>query len=147
MAENEQIDRKPYEQLPGEPDGWYSKFTYYCVLGSQRTMLDVYRVHRKRKGITGEIGNLPGGWKKEIHGFRWLERVDAWDVDQYRAIKGELESKMACLREAARDYQSESPMPPFVSSADARILALQKELETARRLIALLETENEQLRG
>lgn len=73
-------ERKPWEQLPEEPDAAYTHFLIYRNLGPARSLDAAYRVF---KGATkrGKRLQAPSGWGRESAQYDWVSRAAAWDVD------------------------------------------------------------------
>lgn len=72
---------QPWEQLPNEPDEWYSKFIIYKNL-PQRTLAKAVEswAEKKKKKVASSGGKLANGtWAKYSKDFNWVERADAWD--------------------------------------------------------------------
>ena len=64
---------KPWEQQPGEPPKWYSRFGIYLGLGPTRTPTAAYRVW------TSGDSKLSRTASKRAKEWRWEERAIAWD--------------------------------------------------------------------
>lgn len=74
-------ERKPWEQMEGEPDLWYGRFRVYLLMGSRRSVGAVYRkeYHVKARQTTLKIS---GDWYEAAKQWNWLER--ARDYDEFQ---------------------------------------------------------------
>ena len=81
-------DRKPYQQLPGEPDKWYRCFERYCQMGPTRDLLQLYRQVMQERHTAGSPGEQPparrvsGAWRQKYREYDWEARARAWDEDR-----------------------------------------------------------------
>ena len=62
--------RKPYDQLPGEPDKWYRHFQRFCSLGPSRGVDHCYRAAVAERDGLPELPapstlRAPGSWKRK----------------------------------------------------------------------------------
>ncbi len=81
MGETQQDSkRKPWDQMPGEPDRWYGRFQVYLGLGPTRTLrateLEAGRQSRN------EPFRKNSEWSRVMHRWRWRQRANAWDLEQ-----------------------------------------------------------------
>lgn len=81
------VERKPWEQLPGEPSKAYARFRRYLALGPKRTVLKAFRASAK-KAREGKKTQASGQWTSDCRIYDWRERAAAWDVDRF-ARQGE----------------------------------------------------------
>jgi hypothetical protein len=68
-------ERKPWDQLPEEPDKAYAAFLVYCHLGPGRSIDKAYEIATKRTGKEAS-----GTWRYYSDSFHWVERAAAFDV-------------------------------------------------------------------
>ncbi len=75
---NEQ-QRRPWDQLPNEPDESYKHFLIYRNMGPGRSLHAAYGqlCIAKQREIKASI---PGNWTSDSSRFRWVERCKAWDI-------------------------------------------------------------------
>ena len=75
-----QPERKPWDQMEGEPDKWYARFQIYLELGVTRTVRAASTAAgRQARGVPLPMG---GVWSDNSRRWRWRERAHAWDVFQ-----------------------------------------------------------------
>jgi hypothetical protein len=73
-------ERKPWDQMEGEPNRWYSRFQVYLELGITRTVkAGAAAAGRQARGEPFECGSC---WSAHSRRWRWRERSHAWDVHQ-----------------------------------------------------------------
>jgi hypothetical protein len=72
--------RQPWQQMPGEPDRWYSRFQIYLELGVTRTLKAAIAAAGKK--ARGQPYSWSMEWSSTPRRWRWRERANAWDVHQ-----------------------------------------------------------------
>jgi hypothetical protein len=73
-------ERKPWDQMEGEPDRWYGRFQLYVELGIARTLnAAAVGAGRQQRGAPLVAGSE---WSHNARRWRWRERAHAWDVHQ-----------------------------------------------------------------
>lgn len=76
-----EAERRPWEQLPGEPDAAYARFLHYRDLGPTRTIDDAFRVYEAKRTHTNPVKpRTPSQWQKDSMRWRWVRRARAWDL-------------------------------------------------------------------
>jgi hypothetical protein len=81
--------RKPWDQLPNEPDAAFVRFLFYRSLGPARSLL---KAHLAMMGELGEgperpeKAHAPGQWHKDCRLYNWPERAQAWDVHTFATV-------------------------------------------------------------
>jgi len=74
--------KKPWEQLSGEPDAAYTRFLIYRNLGPARSLDAAYRAFvgssATKRAKTQAKAN--GQWTKDSAQWNWDERARAWDI-------------------------------------------------------------------
>jgi hypothetical protein len=77
-------ERKPWDQMEGEPHRWYGRFKVYLELGPTRTIYGAARAAGERSR------NKPyaygSDWTLNARKWRWRERANAWDVHQREVL-------------------------------------------------------------
>lgn len=64
----------------GESVKWYSRFLAFVQLGSNRSILGVYKQERgPEKAGKSPIKDVPGSWKESVKRFDWLGRAKIYD--------------------------------------------------------------------
>ncbi|MFN8470405.1 MAG: hypothetical protein U0X20_32930, partial [Caldilineaceae bacterium] len=73
-------ERKPWDQMEGEPARWYSRFQVYLELGVARTLTAAATA----AGLQARGSPLARNreWSTYARRWRWRERAHAWDVHQ-----------------------------------------------------------------
>lgn len=74
-------DRKPWERWPHEPAIWFGRFTQFRELGSVRTIMAIWENDPRRIETTTKPNPA---WYQNAKKWRWIERADLWDADQYQ---------------------------------------------------------------
>ena len=71
-------------QQAREPALWFHRFdAYYRPLGPERKLLRAYKWwHRMEKGRESQAVSAPTSWREAADRWRWVERAEAWDVQQ-----------------------------------------------------------------
>ena len=73
-------ERKPWDQMEGEPDRWYSRFQVYLELGITRTLTAAAAAAgRQARGEPSRPGN---DWSRMRAAGTGARRAHAWDVHQ-----------------------------------------------------------------
>ncbi len=84
-----EAERKPWDQLEGEPSEAYARFLIYCTMGRTRSLEAAYlldsgqtaKKSKKKQSISGQ-------WTNDSTKFNWIERAIAWDIEKL-TIHGE----------------------------------------------------------
>ena len=85
MAEETDIqtlkEPDPWEQLPDEPNYWYSIFTEFRLLGPRRSLRRFYRKKRELEGKPDipSYQGAPTSWSFAARDWHWHARAKAWD--------------------------------------------------------------------
>lgn len=91
------VERRPWEQMEGEPDRDFARFQYYLNLGTLRTVKEAAR----RAGL--EKRNKPyhsgGRWADISRAWCWRERALAWDSEQRNLLALSERNMRLALRE------------------------------------------------
>jgi hypothetical protein len=64
-----------WQQQEDEQIEWYRRFETYLAIGSNRSVLAVYRAEADPKARS-----VPGSWKAAVKRHNWQQRAFAWDV-------------------------------------------------------------------
>jgi hypothetical protein len=72
-------ERKPWEQMEGEPFKWFSRFDKFRLMKPwERSVNAVFQEENNKKQQKGPI--FPGPtWYEAAKQWKWHERVEAWD--------------------------------------------------------------------
>jgi hypothetical protein len=73
-------ERKPWDQMPGEPDRWFARFQIYLELGVTRTLGATAAAAGRQ--AQGEPLERNGHWSYHARRWYWRARAHAWDVHQ-----------------------------------------------------------------
>lgn len=74
----DQTDRKPWEQMDGEPNRWYQRFNAFRLAGPGRSILTVSNAEKVLKGLK-ESKYPAGSWRNAAEQWQWKIRANAWD--------------------------------------------------------------------
>ena len=80
QAEETGSERKPWDQMEGEPDRWYGRFKVYLELGPARS-LPAAPAEAGRQ-TRGEPLAWNSEWSQTARRWHWRARANAWDVHQ-----------------------------------------------------------------
>jgi PBSX family phage terminase large subunit len=69
----------PWDQLPGEPDLWYTRFTQYRLLGTSRSIRKAEISTREQAGKTNHAQSATNGWYTNYKKWEWYQRAIQWD--------------------------------------------------------------------
>lgn len=68
-----------WSRLAQEPEVWYQRFIGYCLLGSERSLEQNYRIQSALSGRKARPA-LPREWRQVAARWQWAGRADAWDA-------------------------------------------------------------------
>jgi len=71
---------RAWKRLPDEPEDWFARFTVFLMLGTARTMSEVFRREGNGEKVEKSEQRVPAGWYEMRDRWRWLERAAAWDL-------------------------------------------------------------------
>jgi hypothetical protein len=100
---------QPYHRQPGEPNRWYQRFRYFMELGPSRSIARCYReitnAARARQGrpLLSTSASCPKAWHDRARQFDWVERAAAWDCEQKRLERQQVEHVRAMARNLAEE--------------------------------------------
>ena len=98
---------KPYDQLPGEPHKWFSRFPHFCQLGPNRTLIKAYRdimtSPSNGQGPARTVRTVSQTWRQRARQYDWQSRAADWDRDQRQRTLQHLESTIHLVGHAARE--------------------------------------------
>ena len=75
-----QPERKPWDQMEGEPNLWHGRFQVYLELGPARTLKAAAATAGRQ--ARSEPLEFNGAWSAHARRWRWRERALAWDAQQ-----------------------------------------------------------------
>jgi hypothetical protein len=135
-SHQENSEKRAYDRLPGEKAVWYQRFQLYCRLGRQRSVQAVLEIEQAgnrqallgtkkhiydderrfdafqelRGSAAGDVEkpqlSIPGAWKRQCVNFQWVERAQAWDVDQRREWENRIDTDIRLDAEfTSRQYR------------------------------------------
>src|SRR5262249_36556057 len=93
----------PWDRQPGEPARWFHRFTRFCIAGPTRKVVAVWNqelaANNDERGAKGgkraksvsRGHRMPGCWSTACDRWRWRERAEAWDAEQVRRDRADLE--------------------------------------------------------
>jgi len=104
VVESEPETPKPWEHLPGEPNKWHGRFTFYRLLGPGRSLYAAYVEDLARRGAgRREKQGVPQSWRDAAKQWDWPGRALAWDDNQRQKQEQEWEQRRADLRKQEWD--------------------------------------------
>jgi len=68
----------PVAPPPGEPNRWFARFESYRLAGPRRSLSATWTAEQAEKGRK-KRSKVPGSWNEAATGWRWRQRVEAWD--------------------------------------------------------------------
>src|SRR5262249_4187322 len=74
----------PWDQQPGEPNRWYSRFEQFRLAGPNRSLLGTLNAERAQRGKK-KGRSTPHAWAGNAS--RWRERALAWDEHERRQAR------------------------------------------------------------
>jgi hypothetical protein len=80
----EEVQRQPWDQLPGEPALWYGRFCRYRDLGPSRSMVAAARAESEAKHK--HPWPPSESWARAARTWQWCERARAWDAHQREVL-------------------------------------------------------------
>ena len=111
LAGDGTVDDTPlWEQQQGESTLWFGRFHAYMLLGSERSVLAAYTVHRrqqyeetarespKQPGPFKAPSSAPSSWKSASKAWAWEVRADHWDAEQRRKAEEQWAERQEELR-------------------------------------------------
>lgn len=84
-------ERQAWDQIPGEPDRWYKRFTRFRLMEPVRTIATVWQ--EESKSNEKRRSNAPGTWYEIARLWKWEERVATWDAFLDTEIEKEIASE------------------------------------------------------
>jgi hypothetical protein len=95
------MSKRPWDQLPDEPDMWFDRFDRFRLMGSSRSLNAIYNEERAKVGDP-PLSSVPPSYREYAQKFRWRERATAYD----EALRSEAQLMADSKREAARSMRS-----------------------------------------
>ena len=77
------LDRQRDEDGNLEPNLWYDRFTYFRLMGPDRSFLGLVNRWREQKGREKK-NTVPGAWTIAGKRWNWIQRAEAWDAEERR---------------------------------------------------------------
>lgn len=78
-----------WEKQEGESTRWYSRFSMYLHLGTNRSLLGtVHREEAERSGVK-QSKKVPGSWDVASRQWEWKARAEAWDAWERKRIESQ----------------------------------------------------------
>lgn len=79
-------ERKPWDQLEGEPNAAYARFLVYRNVGPSRSLLKAYIAQSGIASKSRKKPQVPGSWQDECTKFDWVNRSLAWDIEMMSTV-------------------------------------------------------------
>lgn len=97
-------EREAWDQIEGEPNLWFDRFTIYRLLGPKRSIRFAHRQQAPKS--LKKPQSLPGAWKDAAIQWTWKERAEAWDAARREDLECEaaqvLSEGLALMHERVR---------------------------------------------
>lgn len=77
----EDMQRKSWNQMEGEPDLWYGRFMIYAKMGYKRSVNAVFEKERKGKKVNPST-KINAEWYDAYNQWKWSERARSYDEYQ-----------------------------------------------------------------
>lgn len=92
-----------WERMENEPILWYTRFERYRLMGSNRSLLGVYKTELGRKEQNNKPPvNAPMVWRKAAESWNWKARAESWDMQEVEA-----RAAAAALQQAKEEAEKE----------------------------------------
>lgn len=137
-----------WQQRPGEPDGWFEKFSmYFLPQRGRRVLLEAENRYRADRGKPEREGTS-GAWSRACKEYEWRERAQAfWDahaeeqldevLDVFSAVEA-ARTRLTEVMDAAIDVLHAITTDPN-ASASARVAAANSILDRVGLVRASVE--------
>lgn len=90
---------KDWDQQPGEPLSWFSRFiNYYVPLGTNRSLEQAFRDWQSKEALRSKGKRPNPTWYRVFKEWRWKERAHAWDMAQTSKAISETENEIVEMR-------------------------------------------------
>lgn len=87
-----------------EPTLWYTRFrTYYLPQGPGRSLVEANNLWRDEKGQK-RSSHATGAWRRNAEWWRWVERAEAYDLEEQRKLIAEEEEERREMRRRHLQY-------------------------------------------
>lgn len=96
-------DQQIWQQQPGEPTLWYSRYHQFMLKGPRRSLLSVVNQELAEKGRIKQT-KVPGAWNSAAQKWNWRDRAAAWDSFQQEREEQEWQIRRREQRE--REWQA-----------------------------------------
>jgi hypothetical protein len=74
-------ERKPWEQLPDEPDLWYGRFRRFFLMAFGRSVSAVFKAEVSEGSRANQSLEVYGYWYEYAKKYNWQERAAAYDAN------------------------------------------------------------------
>jgi len=89
--------------MENEPILWYTRFERYRLMGSNRSLLGVYKTELGRKEQNNKPPvNAPMVWRKAAESWNWKARAESWDMQEV-----ERKAAAAAIQQAKEEAENE----------------------------------------
>lgn len=86
-------DLKPWERMDGEPIRWFTRFTYYRLLGQVRSIPKARDADLIAKGLMTKKTRTGDAWYRIARQWQWAMRAEAWDKYKMDQAEAEINAK------------------------------------------------------
>jgi hypothetical protein len=113
----EKADEKPWLRQRNEPAIWYMRFKRYLDLGPKRSLrkaiADEPDTQKVAKGVKKQVEakkslsdvSVPGAWSRASKTWRWVERAEAYDLDQVAKQASQIRGMVSSAPYTSKAYR------------------------------------------
>ena len=89
----------PWDQAAGEPGRWYALFVRFVEMGPGRSVRGLWRVTREEGSNPSKVAKVSSAWHDRASQWRWVERAEAFDVQQAAERRTSWEARRRAIQE------------------------------------------------
>ncbi len=93
-----EAENAPWHQMPGEPLKYFSAFSRFRLMGSDRSLLGIYNSILVERGREKQ-SSVSGAWDVAAKEWHWKERAELWDRHQRDIQETEYEARRKKLQD------------------------------------------------
>ena len=110
-------DERPWVRQRNEPALWYMRFQRYLDMGPKRSLRAVVvaepDTQKATKGSPKQVEtkkklsdvSVPGAWKRASKVWHWVERAEAYDLDQVARQASQIRSMVSSAPYTSKAYR------------------------------------------
>lgn len=108
------VEKKPWDQMDGETNRWYQRFSTYRLAGPGRSVLGIYAVEwakSPKNKNKPRPKSISGSWSYQVKEFHWAARAEAYD--QYLNNLAASEQEAAWRKKIMSQAEAQARMSEF----------------------------------